>query len=130
MPSEKDVILSDLLALNMAVAKDTDTQVLVEKIIRVAAKAASADGCFFFEVGPDKFMSLIYSNIKSLSERQVGLDNLDFFEPIAISDIKNKAAKRPAEICALNREIINTDNIYHDDDMDTSFISGFDYKND
>ncbi len=130
MPSERDIILNDLLALNTAIAKDTDTQILVEKVMRVAAKAASADGCFFFEIGQDKFMSLTYSNIKSLRERQVGFDNLDFFEPIALADIKNKAAKRPAEICAINREIINTDNIYNDDEIDTSFISGFDYKND
>ena len=130
MPSERDVILSDLLALNNAIAKDTNTQTLIEKIIRVAAKAASADGCFFFEIGQDKFMSLVYSSVKSLRERQVGFDNLDFFEPIALSDIKNKTAKRPAEICALNREIINTDNIYKDDYIDTAFISGFDYKND
>ena len=130
MPSERDIILSDLLALNMAIAKDTDTGILVEKVMRVAAKAASADGCFFFEIGQDKYMSLTYSNIKSLRERQVGFDNLDFFEPVALGDIKNKSSKRPAEICALNREIINTDNIYKDDDMDTGFISGFDYKHD
>ena len=130
MPSERDIILSDLLALNTAIAKDTAPQVLIEKIMRVAAKAASADGCFFFEIGQDKFMSLVYSNVNSLRERQVGFDNLDFFEPIALSDIKNKTAKRPAEICAINREIINTDNIYKDDDMDTGFISGFDYKHD
>ena len=129
MPSERDIILNDILSLNMAVAKDTDTEALIEKVMRIAAKAASADGCFFFEIGQDKFMSLVYSNVKSLRERQVGFDNLDFFEPIALSDIKNKTAKRPAEICALNREIINTDNIYKDDDIDTAFISGFDYKN-
>ena len=129
MPSERDIILNDLLALNTAVAKDVDTPLLIEKIMRVAAKAASADGCFFFEISPDKFMSLNYSNIKSLKERQVGIDNIDFFAPIALSDIKNKTAKRPAEICALNREIINTDNIYHDEDIDTSFISEFDNKN-
>ena len=68
MPSERDIILSDLLALNMAIAKDTDTGILVEKVMRVAAKAASADGCFFFEIGQDKYMSLTYSNIKSLKE--------------------------------------------------------------
>lgn len=128
MPSENDIILADLLALNNAVAADSNSQLLIEKIMRVAAKAASADGCFFYEVTPDKFMSLAYSNIKNLRERQIGFENVDYFEPASLNDIRSKTAKRPAELCALNREIINTDNIYRDENIDTTFIARFDEK--
>ncbi len=128
MPTQNDIILADLLALNNAVATEADSRVLIEKVIRVAAKAADADACFFYEVTPDKFMSLVYSHIKSLRENSVGMDNISFYETTSLNEIKAKAAKRPAELCALNREIINSDNIYLDENIDTAFIAAFDEK--
>lgn len=130
MPSENDIILADVLALNTAVTEHLNRQTLVEKILLVAAKAASADGCFFFEVSPDKFMSLTYSNIKSLREKSVGLDNFTYFEPISLADIRAKASKRPSEICALNQEIVMAENIYAVDHIDTKRLAMFDEQYD
>lgn len=130
MPSENDIILADVLALNTAITEHLDRQTLVEKVLLTAAKAASADGCFFFEVSSDKFMSLTYSNIKSLREKSLGLDNFTYFEPISLADIRAKATKRPAEICALNQEIVLAENIYTVDHIDTDRLAAFDEQYD
>ena len=73
-------------------------------------------------------MTLVYSDVKSLSKRLNGMDNALFYETKSLSEIRQKSSKRPAELCALGHEIINAENIYHNSTIDTTFISGFDKK--
>ena len=129
MANFNDVILSDLLALNDALINDQDYNLLIEKIMRVARKAADADGCFFFSVTDNKFLNLDYSHINSLNIGKLGTENLAFFPAVFLPDLKNKSLKTPIELCALNREIINYDNVFAAADIDTSFISSFDDLN-
>ncbi len=128
MPSENDIILTDILALiNEASSKPTNA-LLMQKILSAAAKAASVDGCFLFELTSENFMELTFSNIKSLN-LDLNSDTADrFYKPTSLTEIRAKEKKRPAELCALNHEIINADNIYLNDDIDTSFIARFDKK--
>lgn len=128
MPSENDIILANLLALNNTAATQNDTAEIIRKVMTSAAQAVSADGCFFFKISSDKFLSLNYSRIKSLYGENTPAD-FSFYEPTALANIKNKQKKHPAELCALNREIINSINIYAEEDLDTSLIADFDKKN-
>lgn len=128
MQSRLDVIVADLLALNTFIATHSDFGEIIEKVMQVAAKTAVADGYFFYEITPDKYMTLVYSDVKSLSKRLNGMDNALFYETKSLSEIRQKSSKRPAELCALGHEIINAENIYHNSTIDTTFISGFDKK--
>ena len=128
MQSRLDVIVADLLALNTFIATHSDFGDIIEKVMQVAAKTAVADGYFFYEITPDKYMTLVYSDVKSLSKRLNGMDNALFYETKSLSEIRQKSSKRPAELCALGHEIINAENIYHNSTIDTTFISGFDKK--
>lgn len=129
MANFNDVILSDLLGLNDALINDQDYNLLIEKVMRVARKASDADGCFFFSVTDNKYLNLDYSHINSLNIGKLGTENLAFFPAVFLPDLKNKPLKTPVELCALNREIINYDNVFAATDIDTSFISSFDELN-
>lgn len=128
MQSRLDVIVADLLSLNTFIATHSDFGDIIEKVMQIAAKTAVADGYFFYEITPEKYMTLVYSDVKSLSKRLNGLDNALFYETKSLSEIRQKAVKRPAELCALGHEIINAENVYHNRTIDTTFIRGFDEK--
>lgn len=128
MQSRLDVIVADLLSLNTFIATHSDFGDIIEKVMQIAAKTAVADGYFFYEITPEKYMTLVYSDVKSLSKRLNGLDNALFYETKSLSEIRQKAIKRPAELCALGHEIINAENVYHNRTIDTTFIRGFDEK--
>ena len=128
MQSRLDVIVADLLSLNTFIATHSDFGDIIEKVMQIAAKTAVADGYFFYEITPEKYMTLVYSDVKSLSKRLNGLDNALFYETKSLSEIRQKAVKRPAELCALGHEIINAENVYHNQTIDTTFIRGFDEK--
>lgn len=126
MHSANDIILANLLELSRGINQEQDIASLIRKVMTAAADAANADGCFFFEVSPEKYMSLNYACITSLqAQSNSPFENSAFFPPVFVPDIRGKAAKRPAEICACNREIVNFANIAASD-LDTSFIAKFD----
>lgn len=130
MPSNNDIILSQILELCKKVSQKQDNNDVIIAILSAAADAANADGRFFFEVSSDKYMSLNYSCINSLQATQnSSIENSVFFPPVHVPDIRNKMAKRPAEICAYNREIVNYSNIFMTSELDTSFIAKFDEEN-
>lgn len=129
MPSFNDILLTDLLSLNEAAIKDKDYTAIIEKIMLVARKACNADGCFYFSIKNNKYMNLEYSNIASISLGRLGSENLALFPSVSLPDIRNNPRKTPAEYCAVNREIINSPNIFQMDGINTDFISGFDETN-
>ncbi len=130
MPSANDMILTRLLDLGKILNQPREMSDIIREIMTTAAEAANADGLFFFEISADKYMSLNYARISSLQTQKSGaFENTRFFPPVYMPDIRSKMAKRPAEICACNREIINYDNIYAATELDTSFIARFDEEN-
>lgn len=129
MPSANDIILTGLLELCKDVSRKQDTAAVIAGVMSAAADAANADGSFFFEVSPDKYMSLNYAVITGLQNKNTPFENAAFFPPVYVPDIRAKMAKRPAEICACNREIVNYANIFDASELDTSFIAKFDEEN-
>lgn len=128
MPGPNEIILPDLLALNDSLIND-DYPVIIEKVMRVARKACDADGCFFFSVSDNKYINLEYSRVNSLNVGISGTENMAFFPPVFLPDVKNRSRKAPSEYCALNREIINSPNIFQTTGIDTDLIAKFDDAN-
>lgn len=127
MPDFSNNTLANMLALCDALNTESDYALLIEKIIRVARRYCSADGCFYFSVKDNKFINLEYLRVNSLNIDRLGSENMALFPSVFLPDIKNKRIKTPVEHCAFNREIINSSNIFNTD-FDTSFLSGFDQK--
>lgn len=128
MPGPNEIILPDLLALNDSLIND-DYPVIIEKVMRVARKACDADGCFFFSVSDNKYINLEYSRVNSLNVGISGTENMAFFPSVFLPDVKNRSRKAPSEYCALNREIINSPNIFQTTGIDTDLIAKFDDAN-
>lgn len=128
MPGPNEIILPDLLALNDSLIND-DYPVIIEKVMRVARKACDADGCFFFSVSDNKYINLEYSRVNSLNVGISGTENMAFFPSVFLPDVKNSSRKAPSEYCALNREIINSPNIFQTTGIDTDLIAKFDDAN-
>ena len=128
MPGPNEIILPDLLALNDSLIND-DYPVIIEKVMRVARKACDADGCFFFSVSDNKYINLEYSRVNSLNVGIIGTENMAFFPSVFLPDVKNRSRKAPSEYCALNREIINSPNIFQTTGIDTDLIAKFDDAN-
>lgn len=128
MPGPNEIILPDLLALNDSLIND-DYPVIIEKVMRVARKACDADGCFFFSVSDNKYINLEYSRVNSLNVGISGTENMAFFPSVFLPDLKNRSRKAPSEYCALNREIINSPNIFQTTGIDTDLIAKFDDAN-
>lgn len=128
MPGPNEIILPDLLALNDSLIND-DYPVIIEKVMRVTRKACDADGCFFFSVSDNKYINLEYSRVNSLNVGISGTENMAFFPSVFLPDVKNRSRKAPSEYCALNREIINSPNIFQTTGIDTDLIAKFDDAN-
>ncbi len=128
MLGPNEIILPDLLALNDSLIND-DYPVIIEKVMRVARKACDADGCFFFSVSDNKYINLEYSRVNSLNVGISGTENMAFFPSVFLPDVKNRSRKAPSEYCALNREIINSPNIFQTTGIDTDLIAKFDDAN-
>lgn len=128
MPGPNEIILPDLLALNDSLIND-DYPVIIEKVMRVARKACDADGCFFFSVSDNKYINLEYSRVNSLNVGISGTENMAFFPSVFLPDVKNRSRKAPSEYCTLNREIINSPNIFQTTGIDTDLIAKFDDAN-
>ena len=128
MLGPNEIILPDLLALNDSLIND-DYPVIIEKVMRVARQACDADGCFFFSVSDNKYINLEYSRVNSLNVGISGTENMAFFPSVFLPDVKNRNRKAPSEYCALNREIINSPNIFQANGIDTDLIAKFDDAN-
>ena len=120
------LFVSDILRLSERVQKDNDINEIISDAVEVASSIADADGCFFFHVSQTNFLNLIYSHIQSLKTSVSGMSNLRLFQSVYLPEIKDKIKKRPAEACALNKEIINSSNIFNEPNIEASFLKEFD----
>ena len=116
------------LSSYLADGKKSADDVVVEAMM-LAAEVANADGCFFFYVNQGRFLNLMYSNIKSLATSLSGTSNMRLFPSVYLPDIKDKQNKTPAEICALNQEIINSSNIFNEPNISVDELKIFDQEN-
>ncbi len=128
MLNQSDILLADLLALNKELNQNTSVSQLIEHIMQTALKAANADGCFFFDISAEKFMSLSYSYIQSLAQKKSKIETISIFESSPLNEIKNKDKKLPAELCATTQSVINLNNVYTDNRINTDILANFDAK--
>ena len=120
------LFVNDILRLSERVQKDDDINEIISDAVEVASNIADADGCFFFHVTQTNFLNLIYSRIQSLKTSVSGMSNLRLFQYVYLPEIKDKRKKRPAEACAINKEIINSSNIFNEPNIEASFLREFD----
>ncbi len=116
---ENTPIFADILALNNLIATEKDTHTLIHKAMEIICYSAQSDGYFFFEVSPDKYLNLTHGNINSIPDFAKKQDLKNLYRSTAISEIHKKEIKTPAEYCAIHKEIINLDNLYAHQDLDT-----------
>lgn len=124
--ADESAILTDILELNNFIAKEQDYVVVIEKIMDAAMKASNADGCFFYTLNDDCYLSLDYTFNKKLNIKRLGSDNTIDFPTIYLPDAKNKNRKTFIESCALSAKPLNASNMLSYTDIDNSFLESFD----
>lgn len=123
---ESDELFSLLLS-----SKDKKSpQEFVWEVLDCASSLSNCDACFLYKITPSKYINLEYINIKPLRLNVKGSSCDKFFSPTYIPDAKNKKIKRPEEICAITKDIINSSNIYNEPDIDASALKEFDLNHD
>jgi len=126
--AKKEEFSKECIELIDKVNNINDIDVLTKEIILQARSLANAQGCVFFEVDANKVMQLKYMDFKGLTDVQIRRV-ASLFETVLLSDANNKVLKSSFELCALNNQIINTDNVYAEKNVDTSHIAKFDEEN-
>ena len=130
MAESAEILLERFVKLsNLAIDGKNNADDIIAEAMSFAASIANADGCFFFSVTQGSFLNLIYSNISSIATSLSGTSNMRMFPSVYLPDVKNKQNKKPAEICAINQEIINSPNIFNEANIDTSSFAEFDQLN-
>lgn len=127
MPSFNN-INSNLLPIVDALVS-TDYSSVIEKILDYAVNSVGTDGYFFFSVSDSNYLNLEAGWIKSLNLRSITPELAALFPSRSLADVKNKKRRSPAEICALNHEILNIANIYGHPDLETEAFLKFDELN-
>ena len=131
MADATEIILENFInLLNNTAENSHNTDDVIVKVMEAAAKIANADGYFFFNVTSGYFLNLLYSRINSLATTIAGTANMRMFPSVYLPDVRDKKDKHPAEICAINQEIINSSNILNESGVDTSDLAEFDRAND
>ena len=99
--------------------------VIIEKVIRTAQDICNADGATFYTVNDDNFLRLVFSYSKSLKIHKIGSDNKYYTNPTYLPDQRRINPKSIIIAAALNKEIINTPDIYAEN-FDNSVFDVFD----
>ncbi len=129
MINSSDNLLENILSLFNNIPKNNESNTFIAKTMDAAAEIAGADGCFFFNITSGHFMNLIYSKINSINTSFLGTSNMRMFPSVFLPKIKDKKNKTPAEACAINKEIINSSNIFNEPNIEASFLKKFDEEN-
>ena len=101
---------------------------LVINILEFVAEITNSDGYFLFKISPSKYINLEHIKIKSIHLTANGVSCDKLYQPSYIPDIKNKELKKPSDVCAAFKEIINSPNIYNETIFDTSHFKKFDLE--
>ena len=114
-----------LLELTNSLSQEQDSMVIIEKVIRMAQDVCNADGATFYTVNDDNFLRLVFSYSKSLKIHKIGSDNKYYTNPTYLPDQRRINPKSIIIAAALNKEIINTPDIYAEN-FDNSVFDVFD----
>ena len=114
-----------LLELTNSLSQEQDSMVIIEKVIRTAQDICNADGATFYTVNDDNFLRLVFSYSKSLKIHKIGSDNKYYTNPTYLPDQRRINPKSIIIAAALNKEIINTPDIYAEN-FDNSVFDVFD----
>ncbi len=120
-----------LLELTNSLTQERDSMVIIEKVIRTAQDVCNADGATFYTVNDDNFLRLVFSHSKSLKIHKVGSDNKYYTMPTYLPDQRRVNPKSIIITAALNKEIINTPDIYaenFDNTVFDVFDKDYDYR--
>lgn len=120
-----------LLELTNSLTQEQDTTVIIEKVIRTAQDVCNADGATFYTVNDDNFLRLVFSYSKSLKIHKIGSDNKYYTNPTYLPDQRRISPKSIIVTSALNKEIINTPDIYaenFDNSVYDAFDKDYDYR--
>ena len=130
MANSTEMLLENFVTLAKGLADGGQSvDDIIAKAMEVAANISNADGCFFFHVTPGQYINLVYSKINSLATSVSGTANMRLFPSVSVAEIKDKKNKRPAELCAVNQEIINSSNIFNEPNVDVDVLREFDENN-
>lgn len=126
-----DIFENDnILSLLSSAKNNRKPQEFIVKTLKFASDLSNCDACFLYKATPSKYINLEYLNIKSLHLEAIASSCDKFFSPIFLPEAKNKKTKHTTEICAIDKDIINSSNIYNEADIDASDLKEFDLNND
>lgn len=128
MPNFNSNINSNLLPIVDSLVS-IDYSTVIEKILDYTVNSVGIDGYFFFSVSDSNFLNLETGWIKSLNLRSITPELAALFPSRSLTDVKNKKRRSPAEICALNHEILNISNLYAYPELENSAFQQFDELN-
>ena len=118
--------LRPLLEFGNLIASRYSPEEIIEKILHTSMQLLSADGCLFYTINEDKFLTLSYSSCLSLHLTKHGAENLAYMPTVFLPEIKKKTPQTLAASCFFTKSIINCDNIYRDDEYDNQIFTAFD----
>lgn len=131
MADTAEILLENFIELSNKLADgECSVDEIIAKAMDVAAEIANADGYFFFHVTPGYFLNLLHSKVNSLAKSVSGTANMRMFPSVYLPDVRDRKTKRPAELCAINQEIINSSNLLNEPNVDTEALQEFDRLND
>ena len=131
MNYDNEISLQDIVELNKEIANQKDRFQIIDKFMQLAQQACNSDGVTYYTISDDNFLRLVYSHSRSLKIHKIGSDNKYYTQPTYLPDQKKNAKKTIIITSALNKEIINTSNIYSDDydnDIYLKWDEDLDYK--
>ncbi len=129
MPDISDSLTDNIFNLLTSLKNADDIGLSITQTIKTAADIANADGYFLFHITSNSFMNLICGNIQSINISFSDLSNSNLFKSVYLPNLKNKNIKSPFEICATNKEIINSANIFNETNINISLLKEFDETN-
>ena len=121
--------LQDILQISDLIQKEKDHVSIVAGVVDIAAASCNAEGSFFFSLNDDYFLSLDYTQNRTLEISCKGSDNLSLFPTVFLPEKQNQHKKSLVELCAFSGQTICTNNIYLETDKDISFFESFDKEN-
>jgi len=129
LPDISDSLTDNIFNLLTSLKNADDIGLSITQTIKTAADIANADGYFLFHITSNSFMNLICGNIQSINISFSDLSNSNLFKSVYLPNLKNKNIKSPFEICATNKEIINSANIFNETNINISLLKEFDETN-
>lgn len=118
-----------ILELNNLILKEKDYNKIIEKIMITAQSTCAADLCFLYIINNEHFLNLEFNNNISLRITKRGSDNLADFPVVYLADRRTQEKKSFVEVSFFNNEVINAPNLYAATDIDNSFFTEYDEKN-